>query len=95
MEEKKTGAKPQNIILEGRKKMTVTGVLDVENFNTECITMATELGILTARGYDLHINKLSLESGELIIDGEIYDCEYDDRESVRSKGFGFLTRMFR
>lgn len=96
MDDKKiAGTKPQNIIIESRRRMTVSGVVDVENFNEECITMDTELGTLTVKGYDIHINKLSLENGEIVIEGEIYSCEYDDRESARTKGFGFLTKMFR
>lgn len=96
VEEKKiVKNKMQNIILESRQKMTVSGVLDVENFNDECITMDTELGILIIKGYDLHINKLSLDNGELVIEGDIYSCEYDDREGAKSKGFGFFARMFK
>lgn len=95
MEEKKiVKSKPQNIIIENREKMTVSGVLDVESFNDEGITMETELGILIVKGYDLRISRLSLDNAELVIEGEVYSCEYEDREGARSK-FGFFAKMFK
>lgn len=95
MEEKKTvKSKPQNIIMESREKMTVSGVLDVESFNDECVTMDTELGMLTVKGYDLHISRLSLDNAELVIEGDIYSCEYEDREGSKSR-FGFFAKMFK
>jgi hypothetical protein len=50
-------AKPriQNIMLENREKMSISGVIDVESFNDECIIVDTELGVLIIRGEDLHI----------------------------------------
>ncbi|MCX7842303.1 MAG: sporulation protein YabP [Clostridia bacterium] len=97
MAEEKKISKPkaQNIILENREKLNVSGVVDVESFNDECIIVETELGMLVVRGEDLHINKLNLDNSELIVEGEINSCEYDDRESSKSKGFGFLGKMFK
>jgi len=96
LEEKKT-LKPsnQNLILENREKLSVSGVIDVESFNDECVIVETNLGELIIRGIDLHINKLNLDSSELSIEGNIISCEYNDRESSKSKGMGFLGKMFR
>ena len=70
-EEKKT-VKPrsQNLILENREKLSVSGVIDVESFNDECIVIETDLGMLTVRGEDLHINRLNIDSSELDIEGD-------------------------
>jgi len=96
VEEKKISKpKVQNIIIENREKMSVSGVIDVESFNDECIIVDTELGVLVIRGEDLHINKLNLDSSELSVEGDIISCEYSDRESSRSKGMGFFSRMFK
>ncbi|HHW47254.1 MAG TPA: sporulation protein YabP [Clostridiaceae bacterium] len=96
VEEKKISKpKVQNIIIENREKMSVSGVIDVESFNDESIIVDTELGVLIIRGEDLHINKLNLDSSELIVEGDIISCEYSDRESSRSKGMGFFSRMFK
>lgn len=96
IEEKKTiRPKVQNIIIENREKMSISGVIDVESFNDECVIVDTELGVLVIRGEDLHINKLNLDNSELAIEGDIISCEYSDRESSKSKGFGFLSKMFK
>lgn len=96
MDEKKL-AKPkaQNLILENREKLSISGVIDVESFNDECVIVDTELGVLIVRGEDLHISKLNLDNSELNIEGDIVSCEYDDRDNSRSKGSGFFSRMFK
>ncbi len=97
MAEDKRVAKPktQNLILENRERLSISGVVDVESFNDECVIVETELGMLVVRGEDLHINKLNLDNSELNIEGEIISCEYSDRESSKSKGLGFLGKMFK
>ena len=95
-EEKKVmKSKTQNLILENRQKLSVSGIIDVESFNDECVIVDTEMGILIVHGEDLHINKLNLDSSELSIEGDIISCEYSDRDSSRSKGFGFFSKMLR
>lgn len=96
IEEKKT-TKPrvQNLILENREKLSISGVVDVESFNDEAVIVDTELGILIVRGEDLHINKLNLDSSELNIEGDIISCEYSDRDGSKSRGGGFFSKMFK
>lgn len=95
-EEKKIiKSKTQNLILENRQKLSVSGVIDVESFNDECVIVNTEMGILIIHGDDLHISKLNIDSSELNIEGDIISCEYSDRDSSRSKGFGFFSKMLR
>ncbi|PYG88260.1 sporulation protein YabP [Ruminiclostridium sufflavum DSM 19573] len=94
MEEKKIiKQKNQTLLLENREKLCVTGVIDVESFNDQIIIAVTELGILIVRGAELHINKLCLESNELIIEGDIYSLEYNDGETAKSKSF--FGKMFK
>lgn len=96
IEEKKiTRAKVQNIIIENREKISISGVVDVESFNDECVVIHTELGVLIVRGEDLRINKLNLDNSELNIEGDIISCEYSDRDGSGTKGFGFLNKMFK
>lgn len=94
-EDKKiTKPKVQNLILENRERLCVSGVIEVESFNDESVYVDTELGLLIVKGADLHINKLNLDNSELIIEGEVSSCEYEDREGSR-KGLGFLGKMFK
>jgi sporulation protein YabP len=96
IEEKKVSKpKVQNLILENREKLSVSGVVDVESFNDESVIIDTELGILIVRGEDLHINKLNLDNSELNIEGDIISCEYSEREGSKSKGGGFFSKMFK
>lgn len=67
-----------NLMMENRKKLSITGVLDIDSFNEHGVIVLTELGILLIKGNDLHINKLSVDSGDVNIDGEIDSLTYTD-----------------
>ena len=78
--------------LEGREKLTVSGVEDVERFDENCIVMSTCVGTLVISGEDLHIGKLSLDGGELHVDGRIDAVTYE--ESSQQRSASFLSRLF-
>lgn len=94
IEEKKM-TKMQNIILENRNKLNVSGVLDVLNFDEQVITIDTELGILVIKGSDLHLNKFNLESTELNVEGEISSLIYNDKSAHKKNGESLLTKIFK
>lgn len=77
--------------LEGREKLTVSGVEDVERFDEASIIMSTCAGTLVITGENLHIGKLSLDGGELHVDGRIDSVSYED--GVSDQG-GFFRRLF-
>ncbi len=79
-----------HLILEDRKKLTVSGVEEVESFDENTIVMDTAQGVLVVRGEELHIEKLSLDGGDLKVEGMIESLIYE--ESRRGKG-GFLSRL--
>jgi sporulation protein YabP len=72
--------------------LSVSGVSNVGSFDEETIVATTSCGELTVRGENLHITKLSLEIGELSIEGSINSLQYAD---VLEKSGGFLSRVFR
>ena len=84
----------QNIVLENREKLSISGVLDVLSFDDQIVILETELGLLTVKGENLRINKLSLDTAEVIIDGEIYNLGYSEKDS-NQKSNGFLGKIFR
>ncbi len=92
VDEKRTVKLPHSLILENRKSLTVTGVSDVDSFDEQSVVAYTDLGELTIRGRNLHINKLSLEVGELTLDGEVSSMTYTDNQS---NNVGFLSKLFR
>ena len=53
------------LLMNNRNTMSVTGVLDVISFDVKEILLETTEGMLTIRGKDLHINRLSVEKGDL------------------------------
>ena len=91
-EEKKNMNFPHNCILEDRKALSVSGVTNVGSFDEETIVAVTDYGELTVKGQSLHITKLSLEIGELCIEGKIDALQYAD--TVEKNG-SFLSRVFR
>ena len=84
-------ASPQRIELSGRESLTVSGVEDVERFDETEIVMNTSLGVLVVTGDSLHIGKLSLDGGELHVDGRIDAIAFEDAPIGRG---GFLARLF-
>ena len=78
--------------LTGREQMTISGVEDVERFDESSIVMTTTAVVLVIMGEDLHIGKLSLDGGELHVDGRVDSLTYED--GGRESGGGFLRRLF-
>ena len=75
----------------GREQLTVSGVEDVERFDETGIVMSTAAGTLVVTGENLHIGKLSLDGGELHVDGRIDAVSYEDGGEERG---GFFRRLF-
>ncbi len=80
------------LTMEGREHLTVSGVENVERFDETCIVMTTCVGALVVTGENLHIDKLSLDGGELHVDGQIDGLEYEDRRAAT--GGGLLAKLF-
>ena len=77
--------------LEGRERLTVSGVEDVERFDDTGIVMTTSAGVLTVTGEGLHIGQLSLEGGGLHVDGRVDSISYEEDDGGRG---GLLRRLF-
>ena len=97
-EERKTTYKDnntsiQNLILENREKLTISGVIDVLSFDDQIVILETELGMLTIKGEDLRINKLSIDTQDVIIEGNINTLTYSDKEE--KKNGSLLGKIFK
>lgn len=82
-------ALPHRLSLDDRARLTLTGVEDVERFDETEIVMSTSAGALTIRGEELHIEKLSLDGGEIHVTGRVDALTY---EAPRTGG-GFFSRL--
>ena len=84
----------QNLVLENREKLSISGVNDVLSFDDEIVILETGLGLLTIKGENLRINKLSLDSEEVIIEGEINNLSYSEKE-IERKQSSILGKIFK
>lgn len=91
-EKAKHASFPHGVILEGREKLNVSGVEDVESFDDTGVVMYTSKGTLIVRGSGLHIEKLSIDGGELSVMGQIDSMAYEDE---KPQSGGFFSRLFR
>lgn len=84
----------QNLILENRGKLSISGVLDVLSFDDQVVILETELGLLTVKGENIRINKLSIDTSEVIVEGDISYLAYSDKENEKAKG-NFMSKIFK
>lgn len=97
MEERKNNINStimQNIVLENREKLSISGVNDVLSFDDQIVILETQLGLLTVKGENLRINKLSIDSEEVVIEGEINNLTYSEKDMDR-KSSSFLGKIFK
>lgn len=86
----------QNIILENREKLNITGIVDVFSFDDQIIIVETELGLLTIKGDNLKINKLSIDTSDFCVDGYITSLTYSSIESSNGKkNKNILSKIFK
>ena len=84
----------QNLILENREKLSVSGVLDVLSFDDQVVMVETELGLLTVKGENLKINKLSIDTSEVIVEGDVAYLSYSEKNQERTKT-SILNKIFK
>ncbi len=84
---------PHHVVLEERKNLSVSGVEDVERFDENTIVLSTSRGTMVVTGENLHIEKLSLDGGDLKVEGDIDAVSYEDDGETRNGGF--FSRLLR
>lgn len=84
----------QNVIMENRKKISISGVEDIESFNEEHIILYTLCGVVIIDGHNMHISKLSIDNGETSITGEIDSIVYHDNYGRKGKS-GFWSKLLK
>ena len=84
----------QNLILENRSKLSISGVLDVLSFDDQVVILETELGLLTVKGENIRINKLSIDTSEVIVEGDISNLSYSDKSIEKNKS-SLMSKIFK
>lgn len=95
MEEKLPIQKGHKLNITARKSALVTGVNDVLSFDAGEVLLQTEQGILMIRGAELHVSRLTLEKGEVDIDGKIDSLTYSDGAGGSKSGESLFGRLFK
>lgn len=80
--------------LENRKKLTLSGVVEVMSFDEEKIELTTKLGNLTIKGEELKMNKLDVQNGDVIIIGNIASMVYNGKASKKNSE-SLLSKLFK
>lgn len=80
--------------MEGRNTCKLTGVVDVLSFDERQVMLETVDGMLAMKGTELHVSRLSLEKGEVDVDGRVDALIYTEKTSFAKKGESLLTRLF-
>ena len=83
------------LVINNRKTSVVTGVLDVLSFDLNEIILQTEQGMLMVKGKDMHVNRLTLEKGEVDLSGNIDSVIYTEIKGGDKQGENFLMKLFR
>lgn len=83
------------IMLTNRRTCTINGVNDVLSFDIHEVLLETEQGMLMIKGDELHVNRLSLDKGEVDVDGKIDSLTYSESTGYGKKGESFLSRLLK
>ena len=75
--------------MEDRGKLTMTGVTEVVSFEENLVVLRTSLGILAVQGQQLQLKTLSLEGGQVAVDGTVTSLSYEE-----PRAGGWRQRLF-
>ena len=82
-----------NVILENREKLQLSGVTAIDSFDDRAVVLYTSCGQLTILGRHLQMQQISVETGDVTVEGEVQAMRYSDRD--RSAPQGFFGRLLR
>ena len=96
MEELNAPVRTHKMTMTGRKSCVLSGVKDVLSFDLHEILLETEQGMLLIKGEDLHVSRLTLEKGEVDVDGRLDSFSYSEAAPTgQQKAASLLSRLFR
>lgn len=94
-ENSNVGKKTHKISMVNRTTCGISGVNDVLAFDNHEILLETEQGILMMKGNELHVGRLSLDKGEIDVEGKIDSLTYSEQLGSDTKSESLLMRLFK
>jgi len=94
MDDRKRAPSRHSLQIDRRENITVAGVMDVISFDEESVIAETEMGVIIIKGANLHVKRINLESGELIVSGEIDGIAYENAGGG-AKTKSLIGRLFK
>lgn len=83
-----------NLVMENRKRIVLSGIKEVDGFTETEVSLYTDMGQLTVKGKNLHVDRFSTESGELVMVGDMVNSlVYSDK--MRRTPDNFITKLFK
>ena len=95
MEEKVKQKRLHKMHMENRNKLEMTGIVDVISFDLNKVILESDCGMITIKGANLHVSRLSVEKGELDMDGMVDSLAYSSNEAFRRSGESLFARLFK
>lgn len=96
MEDLNSGSRRQHkMTMVNRKNCSLTGVMDVIAFDENEVILETDMGMLMMKGQGLHIKRLTLEQGEVELEGRLDSFLYSEQKSLAAKSESFFGRLFK
>ena len=95
MEELSNNTRAHKVSMTNRRNCTLSGVKDVLSFDKHEVLLETEQGMLMIKGDDLHVSRLTLDRGEVDVDGRIDSLTYSEVSGGVHKTESLLSRLFR
>ena len=93
--DEKIGNRPHGCQMQNRSVANLTGVREVVSFDENQIVMDTDMGLLTMKGKDLHVSRLTVEKGEVDVQGSVDSLAYSSNEAYRKEGQSLFARLFK
>ena len=93
--EERQASRQHKMILTNRNTCSLNGISDILSFDVNEILLETEMGMLMIKGADLHVNRLTLEKGEVDISGQIDSLQYSDMSKGGKQEGSLFARLFK
>lgn len=79
--------------IDNRERIEITGVTKVDTFNEDDVVLHTVMGVINIKGKDMKVNKLNVDTGDMLIEGTIHSMQYLSKD--KEKKGSILKNLFK